>query len=164
MVASKSLASLRFRLSQAKQRSTTERRGWTANPTWPAGFANDFDGNAGGAGDALASLGGVGEGKLDEWETAPRGLQQRHRPIAVLDRGRVNLQHQRPAVGIDQGVASRAGESHPPGCGRRGRPGHRPGRAGSRPHRLVQCHAPGSGGLPGGSCVLALVEDRREFF
>ena len=37
-------------------------------------------------------------------------------------------------------------------------------RAGLRPHRLVQCHAPGSGGLPGGSYVLASVEDRREFF
>ena len=37
-------------------------------------------------------------------------------------------------------------------------------RAGLRPHRLVQCHAPGSGGLPGGLYVLASVEDRREFF
>ncbi len=33
MVASKSFASRRFRLIQAKKRSTTQRRGWTAKPT-----------------------------------------------------------------------------------------------------------------------------------
>ena len=36
-----------------------------------------------------------------------------------------------------------------------------PGTAGSRPRRLGQS---GSGDLPGGSCVLAFVEDRSEFF
>ena len=37
-------------------------------------------------------------------------------------------------------------------------------RAAPSARRPVRCRAPGSGGLPGGSCVLAFVEDRREFF
>jgi hypothetical protein len=35
MVASKSFASLRLRPSQAKKRSTTQRRAWTAKPACP---------------------------------------------------------------------------------------------------------------------------------
>ena len=48
-------------------------------------------------------------------------------------------------------------------CGHRCRPAHRLELTEHRPRGLVQCHAPGFGGLPGRSCVLAFVEDRRDF-
>jgi hypothetical protein len=42
-----------------------------------------LDRDAGGIGDALGSVGGVREGKLDEGEATAGRLQQRYGPVAV---------------------------------------------------------------------------------
>jgi hypothetical protein len=44
----------------------------------------------------------VGESTLDERERFARGLQQRHRAIAVLDRGSMGFEHEGAAIGVDQ--------------------------------------------------------------
>ena len=67
-------------------------------------LADDFDDDPRGVGDALAGIGGVGEDAFDERERAARGLKQRHGAVAILHRGRTDLQYERPAVGIDQRV------------------------------------------------------------
>ena len=68
------------------------------------GLADDLDGDAGRVCPALGGIGRVGEGALDEREAAARGLEQRDSTIAVLDRSRVDLEHQRPAVGVGHRV------------------------------------------------------------
>ena len=102
IVPSKSLASRRLRLIQAKKCSTTQRRGKTLKP--------NRDG--GGVCDLFARIGAVGkhhldEGEaspLDEGEASPARFQHRRGTIAVLDRGRLHLQLQTPAVGVHQRV------------------------------------------------------------
>jgi hypothetical protein len=101
MLASKSLASRRFRPSHAKRRSTTQRR----EPLLVLGLPDDLDGDAGGLSDALAGVGAVGEDKRDEGEPMPQSAQQGHRTVAVLHRRRLDLQAQQPSVGVDHGVA-----------------------------------------------------------
>lgn len=64
-------------------------------------LSDDLDGDARGHGDALAGIGAVGEGVLDEGKAAPRCLQQGHGAVAVLNRGRVRLEYERPTVGVD---------------------------------------------------------------
>ncbi len=70
-------------------------------------------------------------------------------------------------------VAPRAGNRPIPGphgpssaaeCARRYRPSRRPGAAARRPRAPCGCLGPDSGDLRGRSFVLALVEDRRDFF
>ena len=70
MKVSKSFASRRLRLIQAKKRSTTQRRGWTAKPTLIGAFAHDLDGDHGGRGDLLAGVAAVGKDLLDERKRA----------------------------------------------------------------------------------------------
>jgi len=64
-----------------------------------------LDGDAGGVLDPLGGIGAVGEGEFDEGERASRGPEQRDGAITILDIGRMRLDHQRPPVGVDQGVA-----------------------------------------------------------
>ena len=94
--------------------------------------------------------------------SAARWPPPRFAPVRPRSKRAMGRGAQRPAD--DPPVANRHRPSSAAGCGRRCPPGYRPGRAEIRPHRLVQCHPPGSGGLPGGSFALAFVEDRREFF
>ncbi len=69
---------------------------------------------------------------------------------------------QHPAA--DHPAANHHRPSSVAACGRRCRPEHRSGRAVRLLRRPVRCRAPGSGGLPDGSCVLVRAEeDRREF-
>ena len=55
MVASKSFASRRLRLIQAKKRSTTQRRRLDGEADLIGAFAHDLDGDHGGRGDLLAA-------------------------------------------------------------------------------------------------------------
>ena len=55
------------------------------------GLAHDLEGDRGGAGDALASVAGIGEDALDEGEWSARETEQRAAAIAVLDARRMGL-------------------------------------------------------------------------
>ena len=68
------------------------------------GFADDLDGDAGGVGDTLGSVGGVRERKLDEGKAAARRLQERHGAIAVLYGCGMHVQHRPAAVAVDHRV------------------------------------------------------------
>jgi hypothetical protein len=70
----------------------------------PRRFAHDLDGDARRLGNAVGSVGGIGKRALDEGKAPARRLEQRHRPVAVLDRGWVDLQDKEAAIRIDQGV------------------------------------------------------------
>ena len=50
-------------------------------------FLDDFDGDAGGVGDLVASIGAIGEDALDERKEAARDLQQGYGSVAILDAG-----------------------------------------------------------------------------
>ena len=107
MDASKSFASRRFRLSQANRGSTTQRRGCTAKPTC-SGCLRTISMVIEVASAATRSLpGAVGESEFNEREGLSRGLQQRHRAVAVLGCGGVSLQHELAPVGVDHGVPLR---------------------------------------------------------
>src|ERR1700683_1172669 len=67
-------------------------------------LAHDFEDYARRVCNTLGSIGGVGEDALDEWKRTARGLKQRHGAVAVLNGGRMNLQRERPSVGVDQRV------------------------------------------------------------
>src|SRR5580658_4501733 len=67
-------------------------------------LADDFDDYSRGVCDAFGGIGGICEDALDERERTARGLKQRHGAIAILHRGRMDLERERPAVGINQGV------------------------------------------------------------
>ena len=75
IVASKSLASRRFRLIQAKNRSTTHRRG----STWKADLISQLAHNLNDDGcrvrDLLAGVNAIGEDLLDEREASRDALQ-----------------------------------------------------------------------------------------
>jgi hypothetical protein len=105
MVASKSLASRRFRPSQAKHRSTTPATRMDGEADLFGRLAHDLDGDARRIRDTLGGIGAVGKGALDKREAGVRGLQQGRRAVAVLDGGGMDLEHERPSVGIDHDVA-----------------------------------------------------------
>jgi hypothetical protein len=89
-VASASFQRRRFRLIQAKKRSTTLRRGWTAKPV--------------AVGDTGSLIAGIGEDLLDERERAARGGEQRPGSIAILHAGMMGEQDEAAPVGVDEGV------------------------------------------------------------
>jgi len=84
MLVSKSRAKRRLRPSQAKQRSTAQRRGMHGEALLVGRLADDLDGNRGGFGDTSCGIGGIGEGARDEGEAAARCAQQRHGAVTVL--------------------------------------------------------------------------------
>ena len=53
----------------------------------------------------LASVGAVRECLLDGREAALRRLQQRHRPVAILHRGRTDLDDEQPPVRVEHGAS-----------------------------------------------------------
>ena len=65
-------------------------------------FADDFNNDTCGVGDALTGIGGIREDKFDEGKRTARGLKQRHGAIAVLNRGGVQLRDEKPAIRVDQ--------------------------------------------------------------
>ena len=69
-----------------------------------AGLVDDLDGDAGRLLDPLACVGAVREGEIDEGEASARGLQQRHGAVAVLHRGRADLDDKQPPVRVHHGV------------------------------------------------------------
>jgi hypothetical protein len=73
----------------------------------PGHAADDLKGDMGlvlRPGDQLAGVAAVGEDALDEGEAPPRSLQDTFRPVAVLNVGAVDLDREKPAVGIGQNV------------------------------------------------------------
>src|SRR5215204_3294741 len=68
-------------------------------------LANDLDGDGGGAGNPLPGVAAVGKDLRDEGKGVARGRQHGPAAVAVLDVGRVRLQHQGTTVGVDEGVA-----------------------------------------------------------
>lgn len=98
------LASRRFRLIQAKVRSTTppqmDREAGLVDE-----FADDLNGDGGGIRNARAVVGAVGEDALHKGMPPPRLSEKRHRAITILQVGWVNEQFESAAIGIDHGVA-----------------------------------------------------------
>ncbi len=92
-----------LRLIQAKKRSTTQRRGRTAKPTWE--LADDLDDDGGGRGDAGKIVSGIGENRLDEQEQPAGRGQERAPAVAILDVGAMRLEDEPAPVGVDEGVA-----------------------------------------------------------
>src|SRR6202789_118761 len=76
-------------------------------------LADDFDNYSRCVCDAFASIGGVGEDALDERERTARGLKQRHGAVAILHRGGMDMQRERPAVSINQRVTLAAFDLFP---------------------------------------------------
>jgi hypothetical protein len=105
MVASKSFASLRFRPIQAKNRSTTQRRGLTAKPIWSGFFAHNFDGDQRCCGDLFPGISAVGEDPLDEWKDAPLDSQKRSATMAVLDTRWMRFEHEAAPVRVHERMA-----------------------------------------------------------
>ena len=68
-------------------------------------FADDFDNDARGVGDAFPGVGGIGEDKFDEGKGTARGSKQRYGPVAILNRGRMRLRDEKPAIRVDQRMA-----------------------------------------------------------
>src|SRR5580704_14674 len=104
MVASKSFASLRFRPIQAKNRSTTQRRGLTAKPIW-SGFLRTISTAINVAGDLFPGISAIGEDALDEREDAPRDTQKRSAAIAVLNTRRMRFEHEAAPVRVNERMA-----------------------------------------------------------
>jgi hypothetical protein len=75
MVVSKSLASLRLRVEPGEAPLHHPAARVYGETDLIGGFADDLDGDAGGIGHALGSLGGVRKGKLDEGKAAAGRLQ-----------------------------------------------------------------------------------------
>ena len=69
-MASKSFASRRLRLIQAKKRSTTPAARLDGEADLIGAFAHDLDGDHGGRGDLLAGVAAVGKDLLDERKRA----------------------------------------------------------------------------------------------
>src|SRR4051812_47425268 len=67
-------------------------------------LAHDLDDDAGRIRHALGGVGAIGEHPLDERQQSARRLQQRDGTVAILHRGRMDLQHHASAIGIDHGV------------------------------------------------------------
>ncbi len=62
-------------------------------------LADDLDDDAGRVRHALGGVGAIGEHPLDEWQQPARCPQQRDGTVAILHRGRMDLEHQsRPSV------------------------------------------------------------------
>lgn len=95
---SKSLASLRLRLIQAKALDhPSSRQDREANLTGALG--NDLDEDTGSSGEAIAGIAAIGKDTLNEGEETARGLQQRPAAIAVLHACRMRLSRRaRPSV------------------------------------------------------------------
>lgn len=68
-------------------------------------FADDLDGDGGGAPLAIAVVGTIGIGALDEWKPLTRLPEQRHRAVTVLNVGTMNPQFERTTIGVDHGVS-----------------------------------------------------------
>src|SRR3954454_8907091 len=64
-------------------------------------LANDLDGDGGGAATPLPAVAAVGEDLRDKGKGVARGRQHGPAAVAVLDVGRVRLQHQGTTVGVD---------------------------------------------------------------
>ena len=54
--------------------------------------------------DAFSGIGAIGEDAFDKGERPARGLKQGHSAVAVLQRGRMHLQHKRSPIRVDHGV------------------------------------------------------------
>src|SRR6476619_3834721 len=67
-------------------------------------LAHDLDDDAGRIRHALGGVGAIGEHPLDERQQSARSPQHRDGAVAVLNRGRMDLQHHASAVGIDHRV------------------------------------------------------------
>ena len=65
-------------------------------------FADNFDNDTCGVGDALTGIGGIGENNFNEGKRSARGFEQWHGPVAVLNRGGVQLRDEKPAIRVDQ--------------------------------------------------------------
>src|ERR1700738_631013 len=108
MVLSKSFASRRLRPNQARVRSTTQRRGNTANPlAWsdrltissvhcpfPASAVSSF-----------SPAGAIGKDMAQPWEEIADRSQQVGRTVSILDVGTVYLRANQMTVGIGNDVA-----------------------------------------------------------
>jgi hypothetical protein len=68
-------------------------------------LVDDLDLGAGSLGDALMVVATISPDLLDEREQAARDLQHCTAAITILDIGGVGFDQQRPAIGIDQGMA-----------------------------------------------------------
>jgi len=64
-------------------------------------LAHDLDRDQRGLGDLLAGIPAVGEDPLDEREDAARSPQKRSAAVAILDAGRMGLDDEAAAVGVD---------------------------------------------------------------
>ena len=105
LVASKSFASLRLRPIQAKNRSTTQRRGFTAKPIWSGFLRTISTGDQRCRGDFFPGISAVGEDPLDEREDAPRDFHKRSATVAVLDARRMRFEHEATSVRVDERMA-----------------------------------------------------------
>ena len=65
-------------------------------------LGDDFDDDAGGGGDAFAGIAAISKDPLDERKRAAGGLQERPAAVAVLNAGRVRLEHQATPVRVNQ--------------------------------------------------------------
>ena len=93
-VCSKSFARRRLRPSQAKVRSTTQRRGTISKPLRPVGPFDDLDGPLPEPGEAtpelLPGIAAIGEDVPQPWERADDLGQQQRSTATVLDIGDVD--------------------------------------------------------------------------
>ncbi len=104
-MASESFASLRLRPIQAKNRSTTQRRGFTAKPIW-SGFLRTISTAINhGCSDLLPGISAVGEDALDEREHAAGNTQKRSAAVAILDARRMRFEHEATPFGVNERVA-----------------------------------------------------------
>ena len=108
MAVSKSLASRRFRLSQASVRSTTHRRGRSWKPFHARGTVDDLQRPAA---DPLQcalelgpGIGAVGEDVARAGKVAGDGGEHRRRAVAVLDLGAVDHDRDQQAAGVGEDV------------------------------------------------------------
>src|SRR5215469_8618831 len=112
MEASKSLARRRLRLSQARVRSTTQRRGRTSKPTASAVRLTisrlQRPNLASACKKLVTGIGAVGEEVAQPWEEVVNGLDDEGCAIAVLHIGRVDrsADHQADGIGHDMALAT----------------------------------------------------------
>jgi hypothetical protein len=66
-------------------------------------LAHDLDDDPGCGRHSVGGIGAVGEDTLNEWIQRAGSLQQRDGAITILDRGRLDLENQSSAIGIDHG-------------------------------------------------------------
>src|ERR1700729_174389 len=66
-------------------------------------LAHDLDDDSGRGRHSVGGIGAIGEDPLDEGVQRARSLQQGNGAIAILDRGRMDLEYQPSAIGIDHG-------------------------------------------------------------